>query len=564
MAQATQNALDRLHSMKFSVSPEERQLLGITDEDIAAFSDESLQLTPREIQDSIQEIIERAYAEIPAFRTLVDVDAAKDPNRLGRSAKVVDKLLMHLRGVLPPEKRIAIKDDTFLMAHDMIRDTLHGKLRGPQAPAAVPEEHIDPISDNELTLFNIPRAALTEKTRWSDIKDGVLFFLGKLKGPEGKTVKNEATKGMPDDLKIQVLAKLFNDLRQKKLEASGGTLSPSDEQFVGKTIAQLKQIARSMVVPATGKLDPVYQNDLMEVNSQAGEAVKLIDRVQEISKDTKFTAAIDDLTSALDTALPPVSLFEDRINSIQEEISKLGLSRTQVSALIDVDPGSLSYNDPIKKLLDEQSRTLQTVQKEISTSGETPDLELKRKTIEKQIKQLEDLSGKDTGAIKGAIEDYLNTLRKYKENIKTNISGKKLDDTQQKALFSFGAMIDQVALVFSRLAREELFKARWAGRSGFLIRGENKPQPAPAVPGVPADAMSKLAVEAAGYASKLEKFRGSGLGEAYREIQEILWDDDKLPAIKGKLIDILGFDDRIEAVEKVFDSGKSPQYMGLR
>jgi hypothetical protein len=559
MAQATQNALDRLHSMKFSVSPEERQLLGITDEDIAAFSDESLQLTPREIQDSIQEIIERAYAEIPAFRTLVDVDAAKDPNRLGRSAKVVDKLLMHLRGVLPPEKRIAIKDDTFLMAHDMIRDTLHGKLRGPQAPAAVPEEHIDPISDNELTLFNIPRAALTEKTRWSDIKDGVLFFLGKLKGPEGKTVKNEATKGMPDDLKIQVLAKLFNDLRQKKLEASGGTLSPSDEQFVGKTIAQLKQIARSMVVPATGKLDPVYQNDLMEVNSQAGEAVKLIDRVQEISKDTKFTAAIDDLTSALDTALPPVSLFEDRINSIQEEISKLGLSRTQVSALIDVDPGSLSYNDPIKKLLDEQSRTLQTVQKEISTSGETPDLELKRKTIEKQIKQLEDLSGKDTGAIKGAIEDYLNTLRKYKENIKTNISGKKLDDTQQKALFSFGAMIDQVALVFSRLAREELFKARWAGRSGFLIRGENKPQPAPAVPGVPADAMSKLAVEAAGYASKLEKFRGSGLGEAYREIQEILWDDDKLPAIKGKLIDILGFDDRIEAVEKVFDSGKSPQ-----
>jgi len=559
MAQATQNALDRLHSMKFSVSPEERQLLGITDEDIAAFSDESLQLTPREIQDSIQEIIERAYAEIPAFKTLVDVDAAKDPNRLGRSAKVVDKLLMHLRGELPPEKRMAIQDDTFLMAHDMIRDTLQGKLRGPQAPAVVPEERIDPIADNELSLFNIPRVVLTEKTTWSDIKNGVLFFLGKLKGPEGKTVKNEATKGMPDDLKILVLEKLFNDIRQKKLDATGGKLSPSDEHFLGKNIAQLKQTARSMVTPPKGKPDPVYQNDLMEVNSQAGEAVKLVDRVQEISKDTKFTAAIDDLTSVLDTALPPVSLFEDRINNIQEEISKLGLSKSQVSALTEIDPGSLSYNDPIKKILEGQKIALQAVMREIASTGETPDLVVKRKGIEGQIKQLEDLSGKDTSGLKGAIEDYLSTLRTYKENIKTNISDKKLDDTQQKTLLNFGTLIDQMALVFSRLTREELFKARWAGRSGFLIRKENPSQSVPIAPVAPVASVGKLAADAAGYASKLEKFRGSGLGEAYREIQEIIWDDNKLPAIKGKLIDILGFKDRIESIEKAFDSGKSPQ-----
>jgi hypothetical protein len=559
MAQANQNVLDRHHSMNFSVSPEERQLLGITDEDIASFYDENLLLTPREIQENILSIIEGAYEEVPAFKALVDSDAIKDPNRLGRSAKVVDKLLMHLRGALPPEKKIAIKDDTFLMAHDMIRDTLQGKLRGPQAPAAVPEEQIAPITDSELSLFNLPRTALTEKTKWSDIKDSVLFFLGKLKGPDGKTVKNEATKGMPDDLKIQVLAKLFNDIRQKKLEASGGTLSPSDVYFIGKNVAQLKQIARSMVVPVPGKADPVYQNDLMEMNSQAGEAIKFIDRIQEISKDTKFTDAIDDLTRVLDTALPPVSLFEDRINNIQEEISKLGLSKAQISALTEIDIGSLSYNDPVKKLLDEQKVSLQAVQNELNKSGETPDLVLKRKTIEKQIKQLEDLSGKDTSGLKGAIEDYLSTLRTYKENIKTNISNKKLDETQQKTLATFSNLIDQMALIFSRLAREELLKARWEGRSGFLIRKENKTQPAPSVPGTAVEAMNKLAGDAAGYASKLEKFRGSGLSEAYKEIQDILWGDDKLPAIKGKLIDVLGFQDRIESIEKVFDSGKSPQ-----
>lgn len=551
MAQA--NALDRLHSLQFTVSPEERQLLGITDEDIAAFSDESLQLTPREIQDSILEIIERAYAEVPAFKNLVDTDSVKDPNRLGRSSKVVDKLLMHLRGVLPPEKKMAIKDDSFLMAHEMVRSTLYDKMARPQAPVAVPEEKIEPITDSELSLFNLPRASLTEKTTWHDIKDGVLFFLGKLKGPDGKTVKNEATKGMPDDLKIQVLAKLFNDIRQKKLVAQGGKLSPSDEQFVGKNVAALKQMSKSMVVPAEGKPDPVYQNDLMEVNSQAGEVIKLIDRVQEISKDPKFTAAIEDLTKVLDTALPSVDLFEDRINSIQEEISKLGLSKAQMSALTQVDTGSLSYNDPVKKILEEQKGSLQEIQNEINKSGDTPERSLKRKNIENQIKQLEELSGKDTSALKGAIEEYLGTLRKYKENIKTTISSKKLDDAQQKTLSNFGYLIDQLGLVFSRLSREELLKGRWEGRSGFLVRKEKAPIQDTAAPVEP---MNKVAAEPAGYASKLQKFRGSGLSDAYNEIQGIIWDDDKLPAIKGKLIDIVGFKDRIEAIEKVIDSGK--------
>jgi hypothetical protein len=556
----TFEALDQ--SMRFTLTPEEHQVLGLTEEDVASFSDPGIALTPVEIDNAIVEIIASAYNESPVFKKLVDEDAAKDPTRLGRSSKVVSKFLKHLRGVLPPETRAAIKTDTFDQAHEMVRGVLYNKLNKPAAPPVV-EEKIEPITDSELSLFNIPRASLTAKTTWWDIKDNVLFFLGKLTGADGKTVKNESTKKMPDDLKIQVLGKLFNDIRQKKLEASGGKLSPSDEKFVGKDIRQLKIMARSMVVPSPGKPGPVYQNDLMEVNSQIGEALKMMDRVQEISKDTKFTAAINDLTQALDTALPPVSLFEDRVKGIQEEISKLGLTKPQVMALTEVDPNSLTYGDPIKKLLEDQKMVLQAIQKDIKDKGETPEIDIKRKNILGQIKQLEDLSAKDTSGLKGAIEDYLSTLRAYKENINKNISEKKLDSQQQKKLTEFIAMVNQMALTFSRLTREELFKARWAGRSGFLMRSdkpkvepppaESQSEPTPAVP------VNKMAGDAAGYASKLETFRGKGLGDAYNEIQDIIEDDSKLPAIKGKLIDIIGFKDRIEAVGNIFDTKSDPK-----
>lgn len=553
MAPVNQNVSDQLHSLQFSISPEERQLLGITEEDLAAFSDEGMQLTPREIEDSVQDIIERAYEEIPQFRALVDEDAAKDPSRLRRSSKVVSKLLKHLRGVLPPEKKIAISSDAFSMAHGMVRDTLSHKLNKPEAPV-VQEEKIEPITDQELSYFGLKRDDLTDKTRWGDIKNNILYFLGKLKNDEGKTVKNEATKSMPDDMKIQVLEKLFNDIRDKKLQASDGKLSPSDQNFVGRDIRQLKATARGMVVPSPGKPDPIYNNDLIEVNSQAIEALKMMDRIQDIVGDQTFTAVIDDLTAALDTALPSASLFEDRINSIQEQISDLGLSKTQRSALTEVDPDTLSYGDPVKKIIEEQRTALQDIQKQISEKGESEDLLKKQKHIQGQIKQLEELSTKDISGLKGAIEDYLDTLRAYKENISKNISDKKLDDDQQKKLIEFRRMVDPMALIFSRLSREELFRGLWAGRSGMLVRAPMAPQEAPET-----SPMAKMAAGVAGYSSKLEKFRGKGLGDAYNEIQDIVEDENKLPAIKGKLIDILGMKDRIEQVQKVFDSGADPQ-----
>jgi hypothetical protein len=521
----------------FKLTPEERQILGITEEDIASFSDEGMQLTPVEIEAAIADMIADAYEGSPVFKRLVDADAAQDPDHLGRSAKVVSKFLKHLRGVLPPERASAIKADAFDQAHDMVRDVLHGKVQRKTAPAEVSEPVIGPLSDDDLSLFGgVKRESLTARTTWGDVERAVLFFLGRLKDGEGKTIKNESTAKMPDDLKISTLARFLYDIRAKKLQVSG-RLSPADERWLGKTPTQVLQIARALVVRSPGKEEPVYQNDMIEVQRQAGEVVSQINRLQDMFRDPKFTASIRAMTDVIDTALPSASLFEDRIRSIQEEIGRLGLSKSQASVLTTVDPDTLSYTDPVKKVLEEQRVALQGVMKKISEAGSTPDLEAKKKNIEKQIVQLEVLGSKDVSGLRQAIEEYLGTLRAYKEHIKKNLIDKRID--QPLVMGDFIRMVDDMALTFGRLMREQRLKAKWSGRSGFMFRGEGKTSVPEGAPDVAPAPVVKEAADAAGYASKIEQFRGKGLGDAYREIADIMESEDKLPAIKDKLLSVM-------------------------
>jgi hypothetical protein len=525
-------------SMHFVLTPEERQILGITEEDISSFTDENIQLTPREIDEAIEEIIVQAYEKSPVFRKLVDEDVARDHNRLGRSSKVVSKFLKHLRGILSPERRTAIKDDTFGQAHDMVRGVLHGQLKRPMEPQKeVSEDTIEPVSESEFSLFQIPgsnfrRDQLSMVKRWEDVRDPVLYFLGRYRDPvSNKLIKNEATKKMPDDLKIAVLSKFLSTIRSAKLEASGGKLSPSDERWLGRDLRELQMIARSLVVPSRGKPDTVYQHDLIEVHRQIGEVLTRLNKITALFKTPKFRQVMTSLMDVIDSALPSASLFEDRIKSIQDEIADLGLSKSQVSALVEVDPDTLTYNDPVAKLIDEQRTVLSEVTKEIARKGENEDLMLKRKNIEAQLRQLEELQKKDISGLRTSIEDYLSTLRAYKTRIKEEITDKKL--TEQPVISDFVTMVDQMVLEFNRLLREALFKARWAGRSGILYRGEEHS------PEEGEEGLSKEAGDATGYASKVERFRGKGIADAYNEIADILESEGKLPEIKEKLLSVM-------------------------
>lgn len=549
--------------LKFVLTPEERQILGITEEDLASFAHEEMQLTPAEIDAAITDMIAGAYESSSAFKQLVDADAAIDPTRLGRSAKVVSRFLKHLRGILPPERAVAIKSDTFDQAHDMVRDVLYGKVQRRQAPVGVPEQVIDPLSDDDLRLFgDIRREQLSADTRWGDIERPVLFFLGRLKGEDRKSFKNELTAKMPDDLKIGVLTRFLGDIRAKKV--AGGKFSSGDTKWLGKTVGDVARIAKAMVVRSSAKEEPVYTNDMIEVHRQAGEVISQIDRLREMFSDPKFTTAIKSMTDVIDTALPSASLIEDRIRSIQEEVGKLGLTKAQASVLTEVDPDSLSYGDPVTKVMEDQKVALQGINREIAEKGSTPDSELKKKNIEGQIGQLEALGQKDTSGLKQAIEEYLGTLRSYKKHIKENLIDKKIE--QPAVMGDFIDMVDQMALTFGRLMREQRLRAAWMGRSGQLFRGDKPaapvqtPVPGAIAPGAiapdatsgTAPEVSKKAAASAGYASKIEQFRGSGLGEAYQMISDIVESDGNLPAIKDKLLSVM----EVKPGTKWDDSGK--------
>lgn len=539
-----QSIQDRTHALKYQVTPEEQQLLGITPEDLASFSDESLMHTPAEIMAAVEEIIMEAYKTSPGFKKIFEEDMADDPSMMAETSQVVAGLLDHLGSVLPPEHRAAIKTDTYGQAQEIIRDVLH-KQRTPQAPAPVEEEKIGPISPEELSFFNLKPEQLTAKTRWDDLKNYVLYFLGKLKNEAGKTIKNEATSKMPDEMKITILSKLLNDIRTKKLQ-SGQKLLPKDLQLFGKNLNQLKQIARSMVVRAPGKDEPVYVNDLMEVNSKTGEVLTLIERITDVFKDPKLGEIIGKMTDVIDQALPPVNYFQNKLEYIKDELSALGLKKSQAAALMDVNTEALTYGEPLKKALEDQQIALSDVTKQLKTKPDDGGLLLKKKNIEAQIGQINDLKGKDITALKKAVEGYLDMLREFKEKIKTSLTTKGLED--MSILKEFIGLVNDLALKFGSLSKENMFKARWAGRSGYMVKNLS-PESSPPVSKEAADTVS-------GYTRRLNKFRGKGLVDSYQQIDDIITGDGGLPAVRGKLIRILNFADRKPEVDALLTSGK--------
>lgn len=542
-----QSIQDRLHGLKIQVSPEEQKLLGVTPEDLASFSDESLQHSPAEIAQAIDDIIFAAYENVPEFQALVKEDVQHDPQKMAETSQLVSRLLGHLRGVLPPEKRMAIKNDTYLQAREIVKDVLI-KYRTPEVPAAVVEEKIDPVSATELQYFNLTPDKLTQNTRWEDIKDNVLYFLGKFKGPDGKTVKNEYTAKMPEDTKITVLSKLLNDIRQKKI-ASGKKFMPSDYHLLGKNTAQLKQIARSIVVPPTGKPDPVYTNDLMVVNSQSLAVLEIIDRLEELFKDKQFNGDIDKMIDVVDSVLPPVNYFQNKLDDIREQLTALGLTKAQASMILSNDPDKLTFDNPINSILEEKRKNLSAIEKQISDSGETDELKLIRDHAQKQVKQLEDISSKDMSGLKNAVESYMGMVSEYRTKINDTFAAGGISDS--KVIKEFTDLVDDLALRFNRLAKEEMFRARWKGRSGYMVKNLGK---APAPSAAPGTKEAAASANDSAYSKKLQDYRGKGVLNSYQGIKTIIEDDTLLPAIRSKLISILNLSDYTNEIQAILNS----------
>lgn len=548
------DVLNRLRSIKVQITPEERQLLGITEDDIDSFKSE--ELSPKEIQEAIYDIVQEAYRSVPAFKRLVDEDVSRDPHQLLKSSKVVGKFLRHLRSMLPPEKTSWISGDIFPVAHDIMQDALRKDVKKPEVPVEEKVE-IAPITDADLKLFGIDRNKLTPDTRWEDIKDHVLFFLGKLKDSSGKTVKNNLTKKMSDETKIEYMDRFLNYLRDLKIKARG-KLKPFEESDFGKNLNELKRISRAIVLPSKRKVPPTKKEDLFEMHQDAARLLNIYRSVMKLYRDPRLEASFEKMRDIIDTSLPSASLIQDRLEGIQNVVNDLGLTKFQFLTLLDVDTDALTYNDPYKNIVEEYQDKLKDINKQLEKKPDNEDLKNKKIGILKNIKQLEELGDKDLASLNEAIENYLNTLKIYRDRLRESFS--EIDLKKEKIFQTFIKLLDQLVLEFNRLSRQELFRARWEGRSAPLFRKDRKEEETPEektpeeeIPeeetpeespeSVEASDMRDIrmaAVSGSSYADVLEKYRGKGVEDVLERIDDIFTDDeDGLPFLEQKLLSIM-------------------------
>jgi hypothetical protein len=388
---------------------------------------------------------------------------------------------------------------------------------------------IPPLTLDELKYFEIPGSKLTfdmlnERTSWENVKDSVLYFLNKYKDSEGKRVKNKLTKGIPKETAIDILSKFFNKIRQSKLSANGGKLSSIDERWLGKDPEELQKISKYMVLKAEKKPDSVSVNKQDEVNKKVSEILVKLKDLYDLYNLDSFDASIRKYTDIIDSSLPPVDLYQERLQDILNELSRLGIQKSQFSNIFSIDPDRLIYSYILPDRIKEIEKNIHDLNPDMEGVDQT------RKNMELRKKNLEDISEKDLSGLRGALDAYFDTLKSYQKHIKENLTDKNLkgegatEDSERypgirdyKVLESFISRINDIALLFNQLSREQLFKARWLGRGDMLVRKE----------------------ASGGYSSKLERYRGKGLVDTYLKMREIFDEKSMLPEIREKLLSVM-------------------------
>ena len=412
-----------LQGIKFHTTPEERQLLGITDEYMAQLSDPQSPLTAPVIERSVEKLIERAYQNVPAFKKLVMEDQQKDPRRFIESARLVSKFLMHLKSSLPPGSAAWIDSDTFMQAHQLV-----AKIAEPLASAAAPADKqyspLVPLRDEDLALFGLKRAQLTADIQFPVLEPHLQYFLGTLQ-KNGKTVKNKGTSKMPDELRADYIFRLLREIREKKL-AQKKSLAVFELTWLGKDLSDLERKAHSYVKREVPKQKATKGTSYESVLPTVGEILLLTKRLSEMFKGPDMREALMEASNNIDSALPSDLLIEDRIKTIQSAVNELGLTKDQASKLLRTNTLAMEHTPEITPEMESTIKAkLGTLAQEIATKSDETIKQKKTETkqdLEKQLADVQAVSGKDTTKLFAAVRDYLDLLSTYKESALKKLS----------------------------------------------------------------------------------------------------------------------------------------------
>jgi len=527
---AVDNVLDRLHGMKFQITPEEHQLLGITQEDIQSFTEPE----PGEgYEVAIQDIINKAYMEVPQFNKMVTEDHLKDPQHLPRAAKLVGKFLKHLKSLLPPNSAAWIKPDTYTQGNQMVLKAMAGQMPSKWQAPEKDYPKAPPLTAEDLKLFGTTREKLNPDITGQQVLPLVQFFLNKQKDPETKkAIPNEATKKMPDELKQDYLFKFLREIRDMKIDKYKA-LKPYEEKWLGKSLAQLDAITRAYVTRPEKKEPDTKGSDIYEVKTEVQRAITTAERLRALLNSSDFRTNIDKIGQIIDSSLPSVSLVEDRIAKIQDEVSRLGLTKDQVPLILKMDTNSLAHTPAIgTEGIDQIQGEIAAVKNEIAEKGETEESKRKLENLTRRVKEVEGLAGKNLETLYAAVKDYTDTLSAYSGAINKNLSVDIKDTVPE--LSSLLDLTAELSRQFNRLTQEERFRAFWRGQGDRLIRKEAPAQE-------PQIAVNASTV-AESYSSKLETFHGKGLQDSINELLAFSSDTDAQDSLSNlihKMLSIL-------------------------
>lgn len=535
--------LERLKRIKTQLSPEEKQLLKIDDEDLRSFAPEGESISPEGVKETVKDIIEDAYKESPAFKEYVEQDQETAPGRFPRSGRVVGKFLRHLRGMLPPESVAWIQRDVT----DQVEELMQGAVRdvSPQSqPSAREPKPLAPLSSEELSMFGLSADDLRPGISQSDVVKPIMWFLDKLKekDSEGKIIHNEATKNMPDHLREDILLRFLAQIRRMKLRTKG-ELKDWEKKWLGKDKEQLERIVSSLVEPPKQRERGKGTMGIRDVKEDIQSLVLMVHRLIESMQSRELSSDLDEIRDLLEGALPPVDELQEKLQRIQEEVNKLGLSRTDINKLLEVDVVSLMHTPvDFKERFEELRSSLSKLMRQKEEKGADQELSNKVQTIKNQVEALKTLRSKDTSALYEAVEDYLEFLRSYEEKVESNLNRKKMEELS--ALDEFISRGEQLVKAFNKAKTQDRFTGLWKGRGRAIFRSAGAQEAGAQEAGtfhrsryrLTTASSLKTAAFAESYSDKVSKFRARGLQEVLEELKEMIGSEEEMIALRNKLL----------------------------
>jgi len=534
-----------LQGIKFHTTPEERQLLGITDEYMAQLSDPQSPLTAPVIERSVEKLIERAYQNVPAFKKLVMEDQQKDPRRFIESARLVSKFLMHLKSSLPPGSAAWIDSDTFMQAHQLV-----AKIAEPLAPAAAPADKqyppLVPLRDEDLALFGLKRAQITANIQRTALEPHLQYFLGTLQ-KNGKTVKNKGTSKMPDELRADYIFRLLREIREKKL-AQKKSLAVFDLTWLGKDLPDLERKTHSYVKREVPKQKATKGTSYESVLPTVGEILLLTKRLSEMFKGPDMREALMEASNNIDSALPSDLLIEDRIKTIQGAVNELGLTKDQASKLLRTNTLAMEHTPEITPEMESTIKAkLGTLAQEIATESDETIKQKKTETkqdLEKQLADVQAVSGKDTTKLFAAVRDYLDLLSTYKESALKKLS------YDIPGLDTVIESMTDIKNKFHGISSIDWFVRKWKNRPNW---GNKKPETesesvAPAEDITPDEkTAAETKSDSDSYSKAIKDFRKSGAMAHIDDITAFMEDAvGGLEFLRNKLYDISQADESVK------------------